>query len=272
VCLATNGGTTVDNDGNAHEVAATEAFVEVLDAADGQPLAHWAAPLTAQTLALVDGDVILGATHEASDEFTSHDLLTGEQHWSHVVPIDANPFPDDASWRTLNASRAGDLISVRTSLGEVQLLGADGRVLRDKLGDEDGDSWGVQLDPSGRYILESWGQESISVVVLSSDLDPDKDRTLAGQLVRPGVDDGSEPNLMLTADSSLARGMRTPGSNAGRRRTSRWSARAPSLRRCSSFVGGCTWSAGPVSRRWMPARARRCGRWRRARTGSRWRS
>jgi outer membrane protein assembly factor BamB len=91
---------------------------------------------------------------------------------------------------------------VQTSTGELQLLTADGDVVRDQLGGHDGGASVLRVDDAGRYLLERGGPE-LSVVVLSSDLDPGKDRTLQGGLVRPGLDDGSEPDLVLTADTTL---------------------------------------------------------------------
>ncbi len=202
VCLVTDGGVkTLDTDGSAELVAATTAFVEVLDTATGTPLAHWPAP-SAQTFTLLGGQIVVGAAEQAADVFTSRAVLTGEIRWTHVVPIASGEVAADLTWRQIDASRAGELVALRTSTGDVQLVSADGQVVRDWSGDQ-GSSRGVEVDPTGRIILESWDAAgSETVTILTSDGHTSAVGTLQGALLSAQVDDGSV-RLLLTTDQAL---------------------------------------------------------------------
>jgi hypothetical protein len=200
-CLITDGATNFSFEGTAEHIPATAASIELLDTADGTRLAHWPAPTTTTTLALLGELVVLGTTQTSSDTFTSYDALTGEQRWTHQVPVDENQFPDRTS-RSIDASAAGDLFALRISSSELQLLTAEGEVARDALGGDDGTFWSWRVDRAGRYLLES-SDAYPSTLLLSADFDPDKDHTLEGGLVNVTVDDRSDPSLVLTADAEL---------------------------------------------------------------------
>ena len=205
VCLITDGGTKIlADDGTSVEVRATTTFVEVLDTADGMPLAQWPAP-RAQTYALNGEQIVLGVIEDAADVFTGRDLLAGDVRWTHEVPVTEPLLLENPMMRNVSASRAGDLVALRVSSGELQLLSGDGRVVRDGIGGDGSSSWGWSVDPAGRLLAVFWGDDaaSASVTVVAPDGDPSADRILTGSLVQAEVDDGSVPDLVLTADSVL---------------------------------------------------------------------
>ncbi|WP_456846394.1 outer membrane protein assembly factor BamB family protein [Cellulomonas sp. P5_C6] len=199
VCLITDGGTAVlDDQGRSTDVPATATFVEVLDTASGAPLARWPAPATT-TFTLLDGQIIVGTTQGTTDIVTSRDVLSGAVTWTHEVPLAADPPRGGVS-----VSRFKDMLILQTSAGRIQLLSPDGHVIRDDIGADSNALWGWQPGPTGRLVLESWDEGgTLSATLLAPDANPDADRTLTGGLAQPGVDDGSVPGLLLTADTAL---------------------------------------------------------------------
>lgn len=212
VCLVTDGGLETLRGGRSGKVPATVTFIEVLDTADGALLAQWSAP-GAQTFAMLDGQVVVGVAGPDADIVTSRDPLTGDVRWTHEVPLRGSQVGADLRSRTVSVSRAGDLLALRTSSGELGLLSPDGDVIRDGLGADGQSSWDWQVGPDGGLVLESRGADgNASVTLLAADAGPDADHTLPGSLTPVGVDDGSVPDVLLTADSTLHAWDATTGS------------------------------------------------------------
>ena len=124
--------------------------------------------------------------------------------WTYEVPLPAGQVQLDPNMRASYIGRFGDLLILRTSTGELQMLSPDGRVVRDRIGGDGNSSWGWEYGPGGRPILESWDTAAApSVTLLAPDANPAADQRLKGSLVLPPVDDGSVPGLLLTAERSL---------------------------------------------------------------------
>ncbi len=168
VCLITDGGLQTLRGGRSEKVAATETFIEVLDTNSGAQLGRWPAP-GAQTFALLDGQVVVGAAGPDADVVTGRDPLTGDVRWTHEVPLTGSHVGADPLGRIVSVSRAGDLLALRTSGGELHLLSTDGQLVRGALG-ADGMRWSWQVNPDGGLILQSQdGVGNGSVTLLSAE-------------------------------------------------------------------------------------------------------
>jgi putative pyrroloquinoline-quinone binding quinoprotein len=205
VCLITDGGTRYSDDTGSllQEVASTTTSVIVLDIADGAMLAQWAAP-GVETFALLPDQVVVGSTGDDADVFSGRDLLTGDALWTAEVAVPAEA-AGDGQPRRIGAERVGDLVALTTSSHDLQLVSADGRVVRRELVDPDASSWGWEVDPSGDRLILASGDASgkYSLHLFAPDRDPSADITVEGTPVSMPVDDGSVPGLLLTVDTAV---------------------------------------------------------------------
>jgi len=205
VCLVTDGGSIVDPATSISvEVAPTRTEVVVLDTSDGAVLARW--PATgAESLALLPGQVVLASTNDLDDVVTARELLTGGVRWTHDVPLPERLRGSGQLGTSMSLERVGDLVAVTSSSGQLQLVSAEGDVVRDAFGADHSTSWVARADPSdGDVTIGTQGSDGVlSTVLVDPGRVPGTDRTVDGQPVRVRVDDGSLPGLLVTVDRSL---------------------------------------------------------------------
>ncbi|MBO3103399.1 outer membrane protein assembly factor BamB family protein [Cellulomonas fengjieae] len=203
LCVVTDGARRVLDTGAVEEVPATSTELVVLDTADGSVVAR--RPLAQGTsIAALPSLAVVGGLRGESMTVTAYDPLTGEQRWTYE---DAwTPGPRDAS-----VFRAGDLIAVSMPGGELTLLSSEGAVVRDGITAPGGETpgagwgWGLETDPrDDTLVLLGQAFDGTSrATFLAADGDPAGDVAVDGTPVTVGVDDGSVPGLLLTADRSL---------------------------------------------------------------------
>ncbi|WP_315094935.1 PQQ-binding-like beta-propeller repeat protein [uncultured Cellulomonas sp.] len=220
VCLVRDGGWT-----GSDELRTITTEVVVLDTADGSVLARW--PLERGTeLTTLPGDVaVVGlAVRFTSLVVTAYDALTGHELWTYEEPW-ADGIGD------LDLFRAGDLVGMAGPTGELTLLSPDGVVVRDGIS-----GWGWESDPrDGALILRGQPPESTwRTTLVARDGDPDADVTFDGDLLRPVVDDGSAPGLLLTGDVAVHAW--DAGTGAARWTTDVWSTTTALVLRGRVFV------------------------------------
>ncbi len=201
VCLVTDGAMVFSPSGQVEQgVVATSTEVVVLDPADGSVLARWPLGSGTSVAALPDGlAVVAGLTGETA-EVTGYDALTGRERWRYEQPTAPGGSAD-------GAFRAGDLVAVSLPDGSLVLLAPDGTVVRDDLHGPGGDgaAWSWTSDPDGDdlTLVSEAPDGSVRSVLVAPDGDPAGDLTVDGRLLPTTVDDGSVPDLLLSADTSL---------------------------------------------------------------------
>ena len=201
VCLVKNGAQVVPGSGELRTATTTEAVV--LDASGGTTLARW--PLDHGTsVAPFPGDLVVVASATAQTLLvTGHDAPTGAQRWTFREPSGPGP-------AGLSVFRAGDLVGVATPVGELRLLSHDGVLVRDDLAlvgtavpGSPGLRWGWGTAPDRSLVVVRQTAGRIRSTLVAANGDPAADRTVDGEIVPSAVDDGSVPNLLLTADRSV---------------------------------------------------------------------
>ncbi|MET0789129.1 MAG: PQQ-binding-like beta-propeller repeat protein [Cellulomonas sp.] len=204
VCLVTDGGLIVDGGGGIARVPSTVRRVVVLSAADGSVVARWPVD-RGDSMALLPGLVVLGSGSAHDSTVTAHDVLTGEQRWTHVDRVADGLGYSGGDVVNVSVFRTGDLIAYSPPSRSLLLLAADGTVVRNLADEARGDSWGWSTDPRhGSLVLHSQdGAGATRSTFLAPDGDPAADVTVDGRPVELSVDDGSVPGLLLTANSEL---------------------------------------------------------------------
>ena len=200
VCLVTDGGSIVDGGSGFAEVPATARRVVVLSADDGTVLAQWPVD-RGDSMALFSGGVVLGSATPRDITLTAYVSLTGEQRWSHVDRQPEGFALSDSGVRYVSIFRAGELLGYAPSGGSLQLVGADGTVVR-RMSDTVGDgSWGWMTDPrTGLLVMQSVDATGSPLTTfVAADGDPESDVTVDGQPLQVTVDDGSVRGLLLTS-------------------------------------------------------------------------
>lgn len=206
VCLVTDGAYVVDptTGTGIRRVPATTREVVVLSAADGTVVARWPVEAGEHVALLPDDVVALGSWSATDITLAGYDALSGEQSWRRTEPVPLGSRLSDDDQLDMSLFRVGDLLGYAGPERSLLLLSTDGQPVRDldeELGGMVDAGW--VTDQDGRIILQSQDADSPSTTFLAPDGDPAGDVTVDGRLVHTVLDDGSVPDLLLTADPDL---------------------------------------------------------------------
>ncbi|WP_456823901.1 outer membrane protein assembly factor BamB family protein [Cellulomonas sp. P5_E12] len=211
-CLVTDGYLTYRDTAIVY-VPDTASRLVVVDVADGSILADRPAPSAVAAVLLPSTAVTAVPQEDGAVVVTATDLVSGSPAWQTVVPPSPS-VPDDSGFSDGSTSMfaTADGVGVVLRGRRLTLLDTQGRVVRSDL---DADM-GYSADP-GRasvavFSMDEAGRQRTTVVGDGPDLE------LTGGMVQLSADDGSVPDLVLVADTTVRAYDRSTGD-------ARWSIR-----------------------------------------------